>query len=458
MLALIIKMTIKTLTIFFIWIILKPLTSYSNGGPVDISHFRKTGNIRLLRKADVSLLKENLTIKVIGDYTEIEVEYQLKNNGNQQQIQYGFPVDAYETDWHYGDPGWPIFEGDNQFVEHFRVLANGQDIKVTNWVIDSIYSAQSTNLNEALYNSPKQYTILRKWYSTTIDFTKGETKELKVLYKIKNTMRDKMPGFCFIHRFTDRHFTYDLSPSSNWGDGIVREFTLKIDLTDIASIGAGYSVTGIDNLKNTNNLYSYNMTEYNLNKSDRIDIHYNNSHIKLSEFIITQELPKDIIKSVKSSSNQSTVKNLLDNSHITTWTGKPGDWIEIEFQRNQRKNGKGYISPAGILVLNGDYSSKENFDKSGKMKNVKVIVNDSIAFNTEPWEGGNGKRIIKLDKPVFREVNEKYIPGLAIIIADGDGLGWYRSDGNYKIRIEILTVDGNARKEVTLSELYFVGQ
>jgi hypothetical protein len=100
----------------------------------------------------------------------------------------------------------------------------------------------------------------------------------------------------------------------------------------------------------------------------------------------------------------------------------------------------------------------DNFSKSGKMKNVKVIVNDTIVFNGEPWKGDRGKRIIKLDKPIFRLINEKHIQGLATIIADGYGLAWYNTDNLYKVRIEILTVDENAGKEVTLSELYFVGQ
>ena len=74
-------MTIKLLKLLIIGIILIPVNSFANGGPVDISHFRKTGNIRLLRKADISLVKESLKIKIIGDYTEIEVDYNLKKQG-----------------------------------------------------------------------------------------------------------------------------------------------------------------------------------------------------------------------------------------------------------------------------------------------------------------------------------------------------------------------------------------
>ena len=436
-----------------------PLFSYSNGGPVDISHFRKTGNIRLLRKADVSLLKENLNIKVIGDYTEIQVEYHLKNNGKQQKIQYGFPIDAYETNWHYGD-SYPVFDKHNDFVDYFKILENEHELKISYWVVDSFYKAQSVDLNEGFYRSEDTSVILRKWYSTTIDFKQEEIKVIKVFYKVKNTMRDKVPGFCYVNRYTDRHFTYHLTPSSNWGNGIVDEFNLNIDLTDISAVGADFIISGIDSLTNINNQFIYSTKNFDLNRSERINIHYNNSFIKLSEFIKEKELPKNIIKSIRSSSNSSTINNLIDDSFQTTWTGKQGDWIEIEFNKIHRKKGKGIIYPAGILVLNGDYSNKEKFIKSGKLKIITVIINDSIIYNSEPWEDEQGKKIIHLDKPFFKNINTKYIAGLATIIAEGDGLVlWnYRNYRLCKIRIQIQAVDGNAGSDVTLSELYILGE
>jgi hypothetical protein len=451
-------MSNRIFIIVLIGLILAPLMFYANGGPVDMGRLRKTGNIRLLRKADVKLLSEDLKIKIVGDYTEIEVDYQLKNNGDPQQIQYGFPVDAYDEDWHFGESAWPMFEGGNKIVEYFNVFANGAPMKTAAWVEDSVYAAQSVNLNEGYYAAQGRSIILRKWFTTSIHFDKGETIQLKVLYKVKNTLRDKIPGFCFVNRITDRHFTYDLSPSSNWGDGIVHQFNLSIDLTDSSSIGVDYAVHGIDNLKLDNKVYSYSAMDYDLNQSDRIDIHYNNSHIKMAEFIQDNDLPKGIVKSIRSSSDGSDAKNLLDNSPFTTWTGVQGDWIEIEFQRMPRKNGNGNIVIAGILALNGDYSGKDHFEKSGRMKNVKVIVNDKVEFNTMPWEKESGNTLIHLDKPVFKDVDAQYVSGLATIVADGDGLGCYRVDHVFKIRIEIMSVDGNAGKGVTLSELYFVGR
>jgi len=388
----------KTMKVFFLIIcILTPLISFSNGGPVDYSHFRKTSNIKLLRKADVSLIKENLSIKVVGDFSEVEVEYCLKNNGKTQNIQYGFPVDAYETSWGYGDV-YPAFSQYNDIVEYFKIIENEKELKVAYWIVDSVYKAMPVNLNEGFYRENDSCIILRKWYSTTIEFQEGETKIIKVLYKVKNTLRDKTPGFCFIHRFTDRYFTYHLTPSCNWGDGIVNEFNLRIDLTSIASIGADIIVDGINDLQNKDNIYSFSSNNYDLKRSDRINIRYNISHIGLSRFISEYELPLNLIKSIRNSTNDLSINKLIDKSHNTTWTGKKSDWIEIEFNNISSENG--YLSLMGILALNGDYSSKENFDKSGKIKTLQVIINDSIIFNTEPWEGENGGKIITLEKSV----------------------------------------------------------
>ena len=443
-------MKTSALSIFVFWIIITPLISFSNGGPIDISHFFKTGNIRLLRIADISLIKENLNIKVVGDFTEIEVEYHLQNNGDLQKIQYGFPVDAYEISWNgsiqsYTD--YDIFNGKTNIVEYFNIFENGTKVKVSQWVVDSAYNIETTGFNKK-YEPTR---ILRKWFATTLEFKKGEIKELKVLYKIKNTLIDRALGFYyFINSFDDRNFTYHLTPSSNWGNGIVNEFNLNINLSALDSIDAEYTVTGIDSLQKNNSFYSFHKVNYDLNNSDRININYNNSHIKLSEFFSKYELPKGFIKSIRCSSNDSTINNLIDNSNKTTWTGRQGDWIEIKFNKISGVNGN--ISLNSLLVLNGDFSSKENFNNSGKLKNVKVTINDTIVFNTEPWEGNNGKRIIELKKPVYKNVNEKYINGLASVIADG------LFEYIYKLRIEILKVDGNSGNEATLSELYFLGQ
>jgi len=428
--------------------------SYSNGGPIDMSHFRKTGNIKLLRKADISLLKEELKLKVVGDYTEIEVEYTLINNGEKAKIQYGFPVDAYETKWFYGD-AYPVFSKDNNCLQYFHVFENSAEIKTNQWIVDSVYKAKSINLNEGVYYPKEDFFIVRKWSSITLEFDSKEIKTLVIKCKIKNTLRDKIPGFCTVNRYTDRHFTYHLTPSSNWGDGIVNEFVVKIDLSDLVLNGSTYSLEGLVGMKKLGNVYSYSEKDYNLNESDRINIHYNNSHIIRAEFINKEKIQGNVIKSVSGSRNNHDIKNLLDGNPSTVWRGKLNDWVEFEFNQIERKSGKGNVTPSGFLILNGDYTDVEKFNESGKVLTVEVIINDTIVFNYEPWNGKNGKRTKKLERPIYVDVHEDLKKGFAIIIADGSDFNRQKVE---KIRIKILKIEGNNEDEFSISELFIVGR
>lgn len=426
-----------------------PFNCFSNGGPIDLGYLRKTGNIRLLRNADVSLLKENLFLKVVGDYTEIEVEYHLKNNGKEQKIQYGFPVDAYQWEWCHC-MGFPPFSKENDVVKYFKITSNEKELNVSHWVIDYEYSAKSINLD--LYPDYDSYGIMRKWYATTIDFRQGETQIIKVIYKTKNTLKDKLAGMRFVPQFTSRHFTYHLTPSSNWGNGVVHDFNLKIDVTDIAQVGAKFTIKGIEGLSNENHIFSYHAKDYDLKKSDRIDIHYQYNHFKLSEFIRKREV-KNIVKSIKSSSNNETVHHLIDKSPKTTWTGRQGDWVEIELVDKPKKYQT--LILRGVLALNGDYSNKENYEKSGKVKEVIITANDTIIYYDEIPKAFEKDRLVYVKESYFKDLSDSTMNGLASIIIDNVSIG-FTEDYIHKIRIQFLKATNQANKEFTLSELYFL--
>lgn len=420
--------------------LLLPFYLFANGGVIDYSHFRKTGNIKLLRKADVSLLKEDLFLKVVGDYTEIEVHYQLKNNGEQQKMLYGFPIDAYRISMS-GDTDSnekTIFA----HINYFYAYDNDAELKPINWVADSVYSVK-TSPKSNYYEYDKTYCIIsRKWYVLDIAFEKDEIKTLKIKYKVKNALQDHQSGFSFISEYSERKFTYHLTPSSTWGDGIVKEFNLKIDLTNLDSIKADYEITGIDSLPENQHIHSFFQKDYDLNKSDRIEIVYDNKHLKYANFIEKGSLPNKIIKSIRASTNSAKAKNLIDGSALTSWTGKKGDWIEIEFKPLRKSY---YLE--GILLLHGDYSSEENFNKSGKLNTLKVILNDSIHYNNHDEIS---KLPVIMEKPIYKNIDANLMKGLSCRITDG----FFDRYGILKIRFEILKT---TKKEVTLSEIYFIG-
>ncbi len=432
--------------------ILSQISAIANGGPVDICLFRKTGNIRLLKKADIQLLKEDLSLKVEGDYTNVQVKYTLQNNGKEETIIYGFPIDAYEGGA-YIDPenrnpfGWK--HKDVVKVKNFNVSSNGQPVKITNWVRDSLYTVG-------------RYKIYRKWYVVKIDFKQGEHKELEVEYTVENNKSDVVRGFEFVHRFSDRNFTYHLFPSSKWGNGIVNEFSVDIDISELKKNNCIINVEGIDSLKQTEYGYSYKTDNYDLKKSNRINITYDNSHLKKIDFLNKYKLDSLTVKKIRASTDPENIKNLTDKNPKTFWTGSIGDWIEVEFRLLKRANTKHSRNKLrGILFLNGNYSSPEAFSQSGKLRKCTLVLNDSIYYSTEPWEIDGGNKIVTLRKPQYKTFGD--LSGNVEKLADNPYLAGRRNRKPMfevvKVRIYIKGVYKGVvdDRSFSISELYFVG-
>ncbi len=150
----------KNSTLLFLLFFQTFSLAFANGGVVDENYFKKTGNIRLLQKADISLLKEDLRIKIVSDTTFIEVTYFLKNNGNTQSVHYGFPVDIYETEYTVNP-----YVG----VLYFDVELNNIPKKYAYWRVNDAY--ESNKYNE---ENNKKYTskVDRQWYALKLDFEK----------------------------------------------------------------------------------------------------------------------------------------------------------------------------------------------------------------------------------------------------------------------------------------------
>ncbi|MFT7157480.1 MAG: hypothetical protein ACI8Q1_002499 [Parvicella sp.] len=430
-------------TLIILFTVLFGVSGLCNGGPLDHGYLRKTGNIRLLRKADVKLISENLDIKVQGDYTIVKVEYELQNNGPKQDIQYGFPVDAYDPEWTFGDySGEP---GANETLKYFRVESNDVAVKVSQWIVDSVYAAQSTDLHNRRYNySERIYAINRKWSAVTLQFDSLEVKNLQIEYKVKNLLSDRYPGFSYLPTFSERHFTYHLTPSSNWGDGVVDRFKVTIDISELNKNEIKSEIYGLEELSEKKGVYVFEKLKYDLKKSDRIHIHYDPNNVKRAEMLKERLISNSKIKSI-STSNNSLKSNLIDERYSTSWKCKKGDWIDLRLDS---------ITVYGITILNGDFSNLDSFKLSGYVTKMKVIVNDTIIYNTEPWDRTNGKRIIEMAEPTYCNSSLDNKVGCSQNIAEGTAFSFTRKVTS--IRIEIIETSNGGIVEI--SDLFLIGR
>ena len=67
----------KNLFAYFVITGMYTTSVFGNGRPIDGSAIYKTGDIILMHQPQIELLKEDLRIKVQGDYSIVKVVYQL---------------------------------------------------------------------------------------------------------------------------------------------------------------------------------------------------------------------------------------------------------------------------------------------------------------------------------------------------------------------------------------------
>jgi len=433
--------------------------AFANGGPFNISTFQKTGNIMLMNYANVKLLSEDLYIKLNGDYTTVKVKYKLKNTGNTKKIWYGFPVDAYSS---YDSPMQP-FQADDMYeggyiVQYFKASDNSKPLRF-------IYFSNDTSST-----FEPEGTIYRRWYVVKINFEKDEIKTLNIEYKVRNSSWDMSLGDRWLSKYSDRNFNYDFKPAGYWADGVVNDFSVTIDFREQIKKKIPFSVKGLEGLKQTDSLYQLKVKNYDLKKAENLNIRYNYAHLKLAETIKKRHIPYNMIRSIKTSSNTENAKYLIDNDPTTVWQGKKGDWIQIDFYKygnHWTEDPDDVFKLRAVLALNGDFSSKTNYNNSGKAKTIKIYFNQGILLRQD-YRGE--KTTKKLQNTKYPDFNKKDIKGRASIFTDSNGLyewkagknDWhtYRNKDGYIWRIKIYVQDiypakTNADK-FSISEMYFI--
>ncbi|WP_338760293.1 hypothetical protein WAF17_13325 [Bernardetia sp. ABR2-2B] len=434
--------------------------AFANGGPIDMSFFKKTGNIRLLQKADISLLKEDLRIKIISDTTFIEVTYVLKNNGNTQSVHYGFPVDMYNKD-HFDSQGMLIDGYDR--INYFEAFVNEKPKKYSFWKQENAYKANMYKDGSSTKNVP----IHRFWHQINLSFEKGSVQELVIKYAVENRKEDGFGGFSVLPYATDRYFVYDLFPSSSWSDGIVQDFSVTLDLSNLKREKYTYEITGLENLKqNSAGIYRLNTKDFDLKERSFISVQYRNYDKVKGHYLPKRSGKREKVISIVSSSPNATY--LIDDDLNTVWKGKEGDWILVQFpirsQPNELDPKYPYpLNPRSVFIMNGDYSSEENFISSPKIKTLQIKANDFLlqTFNWRPNRKGFYSNFINLETPKwFYEIPNIFEVAQSPFeeTFEQELRNIHRKAG-YSTHIETIAIyitkSDSESKEVMISDLYF---
>ena len=419
-----------------VFLILIPTFVLANGSPIDGSDVHATGNIRMIQQKEISLDEEELRVVLEGDYAVVRAEYHLTNHGKKETVTYGFPIDYVRPE-------------DREFSEETKIVVK----PLQNVVIEADGKALKTHE----YKEPKkkgkkekQPPYLRTWIVTDLEFGEAEQKVVTVSYRVKNFLDDWVYTKSFKPTFSDRTFSYLLSPSGSWGDGIVRRLTISIDSSKIKSKGGVIKKITPKGYTAGDDIVRWEFENFDIKKAKELKVVYDDTARLMSEFVTTERLPARLVKHVKSSSTLEDPSDpgrheptkVLDSDLDTAWCeGATGDGIgqSLTFDLKDAIIG-------GIGIINGYTKSEGTYQSNSRIKRIKVA--------TVQKTGEKREEIVDLPKRDFNKLNRVSVEPFIDWVADfGDPYDTTKS-------ITLTTQEvypGSKYRDTCISEVYLLG-
>ncbi|WP_299711167.1 hypothetical protein [uncultured Tenacibaculum sp.] len=422
----------KIFALFFII----TLKIFANGGPIDGSVFHKTGDIILLKHANITLIKEDLKIKLKGDYSYVMVTYVLKNKAySKEDITYGFPVEFMT------DSDWRV---DEDLLSSFKFSINDKQIPFKSQTDLSVFKSEV----ESFAN--EKVSVKRKWHVMNFSLEEDETITLKVSYKVKNSFLDWSTSKSFFENYDDRKFIYDFSPAHKWGNGKVQTMNIELDAREVINKGGKLEFKGIE-LKENEGVYSLSKSNFDLKKELPLYVSYRNKTEKYSKFLLKKRINKKYLKKIKVSSQlKGNYKKsyLFDGNFNTAWVeGKKGagigEKIEIELDN---------YNLAAICLVNGYTKNANTYLENNRLKKIKV-EKEFIDYN-DPNKTQSSSFEKTFEDKKFSSINTDNFYDLVTKVADfGDGYLKIK-----KVTITILEVyKGTKYNDTCITELFLLG-
>lgn len=436
-------------------VFLLPTSLFANGSPINMSEIYGTGNIEMMRKKNISLDEETISVVLDGDYANVNVEYKFKNHGQVDTVAYGFPIDLYYK-------SEQVINLPEKSFTNFKLEDSSGFLKTFK------YTPRSEGEVAKLLTSDANYEKrLREWFIAEIPFKEHEAKTVKVSYRVKSRLDDIVYTKSFRPTFSDRTFTYLLKPSQNWGDGIVKKCTIKIDLRKLLRSSGIIKEIYPKGYVNKEGVLIWEYSKLDLKRAEEIKLVYDNSAAALTKYISEERIPFKYIVSMKASSVLKTdeiniynyePKNLFDVDLNTAWCEGvkghgEGQWVEFNFAGN--------VSVGAIGIINGYTKREALYYANNRIKKIELDVEYRPGEYDDEKPSGESKKAIQKETTVidlkqiqFNELNKNVQAPFISWLAD--------YDDNYrnvkKIRLTILEVfPGTKYDDTCISEVYFIG-
>lgn len=413
-------------------------TSYANGGPIDSNGLIEGGNIKFKEVKNIYIIDEKLDINISGDYIDVNVEYLLKNEGEQRDIEYVFPISIWIEEHGNG----------SAYLDNISMKDGEKDLEY------SIIETKELVMCNKRFNDQSGDIIHKNLYSK-LHFDEKETKKLNISYRTKGMFLDFGHSIIF-SGYSDNFFSYDVSPASNWGNGKADLFTITVDYRDLLKVDGEIISTNLKDFEvnNLTDIYKYSVNNYDFKEHGMIEIDYSNKDYREKNLMEKYRLKTGMLKKVKVSSqleNQGRynydIKNLFDNDLDSCWAeGQDGygigDTIELRFDQG--------VYLMCVAAINGYIMNEDTYYDNARIKKLKVEFIDGA--NENKYED-----IVEFEDIDYNQIDRNYIYKTMQVIGNyGDGR-LIQNDNTY-IKLTILDVyKGKKYQDTCISEMLIYG-
>jgi hypothetical protein len=414
-----------------------PGLSWANGTPIDRSDVNATGNIRMIREANISLEEEMLRIVMEGDWATVRAEYHLMNRDAGSTVAYGFPID-YMNPASCNDCDEPPEEDKvkaGKPLRDVRIEVDGEAMTIR-------------ELTEPASTAAEPPPSLRTWLITDLTFGAAQRRVVTVTYRVRNRLDDWAWSNSFVPAFSPRQFRYLLSPSGNWGDGRVPKLAISIDISALKEFGATIKTIKPAGYTSDDDVLRWQFVNYDLGKAPDLEIEYDDDARLLSQYVAQHRLLAPRLARARASSTLVTptqperhdISKMFDGDLDTAWCegaadGGAGQTLTFEFRS---------AGVAAIGIVNGYTKNQDVFQGNGRIRRLHA---------TAVHERETRQVSATLPQRELRQLNRRAIAPFIDWLDDISPLHQYTS----KIELTIADVHPGARHSDTcISEIYFV--
>lgn len=411
---------------------------FANGGVVVNSSIKGAGDPVFKDITDIYLISEKLEIKLNGEYSDITVTYVLWNKAQKDynNLDYGFPVDYQKLDVNRGSR-WK-----DSYIKSIAFIVESDTL--------SYYSSPEKAINS------NELDIYRKWFYTQFSIKSSSLFTLKVHYSIRNqNYEEGFSPYAYDTFPLSYRLQYDFSPASHWGDGIIRDFFVTIDFSNILLSGTKqeldyYGANGLVFTEN-NGIYTYQTRNFDLKKATPLTLVYSLLTPSSIDILKQGRLPNDAyIVTTSGAKKGYDASNLIDMNLETAWVSNPKNttdtWIEVTLKKPQ------HITR--VALLNGYYKNKDTYTQNNRIKKLKIESLIVAPYDESVPENKWLSDSITLEDVPYQQVLFENLFNNEVIYYDYTEITEHQV---LKIRITILEVyNGSKYDDTCISELFLL--